>query len=211
MQAVWTAKHRYQTWIQPANWSHYTAKKKTIDKKYCFTFLGDRWSEECWIYLSVQASISASFPRTWKLNQTLLRSEKYGERIREQHFCKTVQQREKQWKNSKHLTYVICVAMCMPCNWVTWEGRRLTGAGQLEVRSLGSDHKLNWALINKHLLFWIHMTKGALNIVLWHHEEPIMMMGMKMMWCSLKQVNRMKGEGWHKTRVSPFRSRMHDY
>lgn len=44
-----------------------------IKDKECFTFLGYGGTEECWIYLGSQARISASFPRTWKLNQTLLR------------------------------------------------------------------------------------------------------------------------------------------
>lgn len=46
---------------------------KIKDKNMFFTFLGDRGIKECWIYLSLQARISTSFPRTWKLNQTLLR------------------------------------------------------------------------------------------------------------------------------------------
>lgn len=38
---------------------------KVMNKKIsCFTFLGNRRSEECWIYVILKASISASFPRT---------------------------------------------------------------------------------------------------------------------------------------------------
>lgn len=49
----------------PASSSHY--KTKTKRQRCCFTFLGNRGTEECWIYLGLQAGISASFPRTWKI------------------------------------------------------------------------------------------------------------------------------------------------
>lgn len=49
----------------PASSSHYQAKKQKR-QKCCFTFLGDGGTEECWIYLGLQAGIPASFPRTWK-------------------------------------------------------------------------------------------------------------------------------------------------
>lgn len=49
------------------------SRQSKIKDRECFTFLGYGGIEECWIYLGSQARISASFPRTWKLNQTLLR------------------------------------------------------------------------------------------------------------------------------------------
>lgn len=40
---------------------------KNKRQRCCFTFLGNRGTEECWIYLGLQAGIPASFPRTWKI------------------------------------------------------------------------------------------------------------------------------------------------
>lgn len=70
--------HRCKQWGKMGHThTHRVGKLQSLQSKIkdkeCFTFLGYGGIEECWIYLGSQARISASFPRTWKLNQTLLR------------------------------------------------------------------------------------------------------------------------------------------
>lgn len=97
---------------------------KNKRQRCCFTFLGNGGTEECWIYLGLQAGIPASFPRTWKIkSNTPQRSQVTGFYklkiyIYTQLYISTTtaQKRcssgEKQWSRSKHRNFVVagCVS-----------------------------------------------------------------------------------------------------
>lgn len=131
-------------------------ENKWQKQKYCFTFLGDRGSKECWIYLSTQASISTSFPRTWKIKHSSGKPNT-GALAKQK-----VQLREKQWQNRRHRLGDTCShdvheVWRSDASWT--EDGLVQGVCCLETQLLSLDSK---GLMT--LQIWKQRTRGVLNI-----------------------------------------------